>query len=90
MANRKRRTARRNRRQCKRTSTTLYHFSEGRMMLFTTKNAGESVVIKFGGATATVTVLSKQGQQVRLGIHAPPEVIVVCSGRAATKEQERG
>lgn len=42
-------------------------------MLILTRRVGEAIVI---GGTVTVTVLGVKGNQVRMGVDAPPEVSV--------------
>lgn len=43
-------------------------------MLIVTRRIGESLVI---GDNITVTVLAAQGQQIRIGVHAPKEIPVL-------------
>ena len=43
-------------------------------MLVLTRKAGESIVI---GSQVRITVLEMQGRQIRLGIDAPPDVLVL-------------
>lgn len=57
-------------------------------MLLLTRRTNESIVITIGGEQAKVTVLGIKGNQVRIGIHAPPSVTVDREEIAAKKEQE--
>jgi carbon storage regulator len=47
--------------------------TEGTIMLVLTRRVGETIVID---GEVRVTVLSVQGDRVRLGIVAPPDVVV--------------
>src|SRR5262245_53248412 len=48
--------------------------TEGQVMLVLTRKSGEQVVLNHG--EVVITVVAVRGNRVRLGIQAPPEVLV--------------
>jgi carbon storage regulator len=45
-------------------------------MLILTRFAGESIILSIGGQKATVKVLDISGRKARIGIDAPPDVVI--------------